>query len=109
MHGDRVLHDGHHGAMWLTVIGVWEKHGKGALLLWQDGDSGAGILDPLPNDMKVLSQTGPQELKNYLGSEFRTFTFPFVARSWLVKSIPWFGSLTFLMKLAGHLASIFRA
>ena len=30
MHGDRVLHDGHHGAMWLTVIGVWEKHGKGA-------------------------------------------------------------------------------
>lgn len=82
VHGDRVLYDTGSGVMWLIVIGVWANHGQPALLLWRDGDSGAGILDPLPADMKVLKQLGPHEVRDCLGSdppEMHIFTFPFLA------------------------------
>lgn len=82
VHGDKVLYDTGSGVMWLIVLGVWANDGQPALLLWRDGDSGAGILNPLPADMKVLKKLGPHEVRGCLGSdppEMHLFTFPFLA------------------------------
>ncbi|CAE7030113.1 shkD [Symbiodinium sp. CCMP2592] len=81
-HGDWVLYDSEAGAMWLVVVGVCDMNGKPALLFWRDGDSGAGIMDPLPTDMKVLSRIHPRELRSRFGSlppSACSFNFKFMA------------------------------
>ena len=81
-HGDYVLHDSESGAKWFVVIGVWDSEGKPALLLWRDGASGAGILDPLPPDMRVLKQIHPHKIREHLESSpqlARNFSFKFLA------------------------------
>ena len=82
LHGDRVLHEHDLGTMWLTVIGVWGGGDGPALLLWKDGDSGAGTLSPLPPDMLVLKRLPAEEVRSHLGCEPpRAFNlqFPFMA------------------------------
>lgn len=81
-HGDRVLHEHDLGTMWLTVVGVWGGGHSPALLLWKDGDNGAGTLSPLPPDMRVLKKLPPEEVRSHLGREppqARNLQFPFMA------------------------------
>lgn len=82
-HGDFVCMDTYgrnRPTMWLIVLGVTEDDGAWRLLFYRLGESGAGYLEPMPKDMKVLEKIPTEEVRNRLNQAPPVptdFTFPF--------------------------------